>query len=101
MTSQVSSTPAERLVAGGVVVPTTPQIRYYGFILTRIRGRFPRTSGDPEGYDGGHLHYFTFADVRGLLEETGTFGGIEEFGLYRESGPFIDASLPRELRACR
>jgi len=66
----------------GVLVLTTPNIRYYGHILTLIRGRFPRTSGDPEGYDGGHLHYFTFTDVRRLLEEAG-FRSNEEFGLYR------------------
>ena len=40
------------------------------------------TSGDPEGYDGGHLHYFTFADVCHLLNEAG-FDVVEEFGLYR------------------
>ncbi len=66
----------------GILVLTTPNIRAYGFILTLIRGRFPRTSGDPEGYDGGHLHYFTFADVCHLLKEAG-FDAIEEFGLYR------------------
>ena len=66
----------------GVLVVTTPNIRAYWHILTLIRGRFPRTSGDPEGYDGGHLHYFTFADVCHLLQEAG-FEAIEEFGLYR------------------
>lgn len=66
----------------GILVLTTPNIRHYAFILTLIRGQFPRTSSAPEGYDGGHLHYFTFADVRHLLEEAG-FVAIEEFGLYR------------------
>lgn len=66
----------------GILVLTTPNIRAYWFLLTLIQGRFPRTSGDPEGYDGGHLHYFTFADVRHLLREAG-FDAIEEFGLYR------------------
>lgn len=68
---------------GGTLVLTTPNIRYYGFIVTLIRGRFPPTSGVLEPYHGGHLHYFTFADVRGLLEEGGAFVAIEEFGLYR------------------
>ena len=66
----------------GVLVVTTPNTRAYRHILTLIRGRFPRTSGDPEGYDGGHLHYFTFSDVCHLLREAG-FDAIEEFGLYR------------------
>jgi len=66
----------------GVLVVTTPNVRAYRHILTLIRGRFPRTSGDPEGYDGGHLHYFTFSDVCHLLREAG-FDALEEFGLYR------------------
>jgi methionine biosynthesis protein MetW len=74
---------ARVLRPGGVLVLTTPNIRYYGFLLTLLGGRFPRTSGDPEGYDGGHLHYFTFADVRLLLGETGRFADVEELGLYR------------------
>jgi len=73
---------ARVLRPGGVLVLTTPNTRAYWHILTLIRGRFPRTSGDPEGYDGGHLHYFTFTDVRHLLREAG-FDTIEEFGLYR------------------
>lgn len=67
----------------GVLVLTTPNIRFYPFIARLLlTGKFPRTSGDPRGYDGGHLHYFTFADVRQLLREAG-FGPVEEFGLYR------------------
>jgi SAM-dependent methyltransferase len=69
----------------GTLVLTTPNIRYYGFLLALARGRFPRTSGDPEGYDGGHLHYFTFADVGELLEAAG-FEAVEPFGLYRWTG---------------
>ncbi|MBI2106991.1 class I SAM-dependent methyltransferase [Candidatus Woesearchaeota archaeon] len=47
----------------GFVIISTPNIRYYKHILKLIFGRFPKTSGDPEHYDGGHLHYFTYKDI--------------------------------------
>lgn len=74
---------ARLLRRGGVLVLTTPNIRYYGFLLTLFGGSFPRTSGDAQGYDGGHLHYFTYTDVRRLLADIGGFDDVEEFGLYR------------------
>lgn len=68
---------------GGVLILTTPNLRYIHFLSQLLfSGRFPRTSNDPEGYDGGHLHYFTFADVRALLTEA-NFDAIEQYGLYR------------------
>src|SRR5438034_356763 len=60
------------LVPGGTLIVLVPNIRqYYRMYQLLVRGRFPRTSGDPEGMDGGHLHYFTFSDVRELLENAG------------------------------
>jgi hypothetical protein len=38
--------------------------------LDVLLGRLPIT-GDEEGWDGGHLHYFTFSAVRRLLAECG------------------------------
>lgn len=68
---------------GGVLILTTPNLRYVHFLSRLLfKGRFPRTSNDPEGYDGGHLHYFTFGDLGTLLTEA-NFGAIEEYGLYR------------------
>lgn len=68
---------------GGVLVLTTPNLRYVYFLFQLVfKGRFPRTSNDPEGYDGGHLHYFTFRDCQALLAEA-NFGAIETYGLYR------------------
>ena len=34
-------------------------------------GSFPRVSMDPEGYDGGTLHYFAFSNLRELLRDHG------------------------------
>ena len=56
---------------GGALVVSTPNIRKLQRVLSLVRGRFPRTSYDPVGYDGGHLHYFTSRDMRVLLEEQG------------------------------
>jgi hypothetical protein len=36
-----------------------------------VVGTFPRTSKDPEGYDGRTLHYFAARDLRALLERNG------------------------------
>lgn len=47
----------------GYVILSTPNIRYYKHIIKLILGRFPKTSGDQEHYDGGHLHYFTYRDI--------------------------------------
>jgi methionine biosynthesis protein MetW len=59
------------LTPGGYTVISTPNIRKIQRILTLVRGRFPRTSYDPVGYDGGHLHYFTSQDMRALLGQEG------------------------------
>jgi len=68
---------------GGVLLLTTPNFRYVHFLSRLLfKGRFPRTSNDPKGYDGGHLHYFTFGDCRALLAEA-NFAAIEAYRLYR------------------
>ncbi len=54
---------------GGELVLSTPNIRKIQRIASLIKGRFPRTSYDPVGFDGGHLHYFTSLDLKILLEE--------------------------------
>ncbi len=56
---------------GGALVISTPNIRKLQRIFSLIRGHFPRTSYDPVGYDGGHLHYFTSRDMKALLEQQG------------------------------
>lgn len=53
-------------------------IQHIGDLL--FRGTGPKTSQDPEGYDGGHLHYFTSRDLVSLLEDAGfqveSVGGV-------------------------
>lgn len=67
----------------GALILTTPNVRYVHFVAQLLfRGTFPRTSSDPEGYDGGHIHYFTFSDCAALLAEA-QFTSIEGYGLYR------------------
>jgi hypothetical protein len=59
---------------------TTPNIRFIDFINPLIlRGVFPKTSQDCGSYDGGHLHYFTFRDIKKLLTKVG-------FSVVRERG---------------
>jgi methionine biosynthesis protein MetW len=59
------------LSPGGYAVISTPNIRKVQRILTLIAGRFPHTSYDPVGYDGGHLHYFTSHDMKDILSSNG------------------------------
>jgi len=57
---------------GGALVLTTPNIRYVRHVLTLlVHGRFPHTTTDAFVWGGGHLHYFTRADIRLLLERAG------------------------------
>jgi methionine biosynthesis protein MetW len=56
---------------GGYVVVSTPNIRKIQRVITLMKGRFPHTSYDPVGFDGGHLHYFTSRDLQDILESCG------------------------------
>jgi methionine biosynthesis protein MetW len=50
-------------------VPNMRAIWRVGKLL--FLGSFPRVSMDPEGYDGGTLHYFAFSDLKQLLRKNG------------------------------
>lgn len=66
----------------GVLIISTPNIRYWHHLFDlAVKGRFPKTSGDAEHYDGGHLHYFTYKDIEMILEKTG-------FKIVKKSGVF-------------
>src|SRR4051812_9928461 len=59
------------LKPGGLFVVSVPNIRYWPRVLSLVGGYFPRTTGDPNGYDGGHLHYFTTRNVSEVFTAAG------------------------------
>jgi SAM-dependent methyltransferase len=67
---------------GGQFILSTPNFRKVKNILTLWgQGRFPKTSGDYAGWDGGHLAYFTRKDLLALLIEAG-FTPVRTQGIY-------------------
>ena len=73
---------------GGVLLISTPNIRYWTRIVARLLGgSFPRTSSRPGAEnDGGHLHYFTVGDMVALLSASG-FTARRVEGVYSRRGP--------------
>ncbi|MBW1894158.1 MAG: class I SAM-dependent methyltransferase [Deltaproteobacteria bacterium] len=64
----------------GEFILSTPNTRFIGHISNLLfRGTAPKTSMDIEGYDGGHLHYFTFADLKEILTKS-NFSIVAENG---------------------
>ena len=56
----------------GILMLSVPNMRTFWRIGRLLfRGTFPRVSKDKEGYDGGTLHYFAFANLNQLLVENG------------------------------
>jgi len=73
------------LKPGGEGFITFPNIRFLRHLQSLVlTGRFPRTSGDPSLYEGGHLHYFTSKDMELLLENAG-FKVVAKRGLTSDS----------------
>jgi len=54
----------------GVVIICTPNVASFSNRVRILMGKRPRTSFDP-GWDGGHLCYFTPAELSGLVERYG------------------------------
>jgi ubiquinone/menaquinone biosynthesis C-methylase UbiE len=54
----------------GQLIIEVPNVAWLPRRLDLLFGRLPVT-GDEEGWDGGHLHYFTFSATRQLLTEAG------------------------------
>lgn len=60
------------MTPSGMLLLSVPNMRAFwrvGRLL--FQGSFPRVSLDQEGYDGGTLHYFAYANLKQLLRETG------------------------------
>jgi 2-polyprenyl-3-methyl-5-hydroxy-6-metoxy-1,4-benzoquinol methylase len=70
---------ARILRPGALFAVSVPNIRYLPRVVSLIGGYFPRTTGDPHGYDGGHLHYFTTRNVAEVFAAAG-LTEIRSFG---------------------
>jgi hypothetical protein len=71
---------------GGTLILSFPNVRAITRLMTlAIKGKFPRTSGDGEHYDGGHLHYFTTRDIQDLLKLHG-FDIVRSEGMLPQDG---------------
>jgi len=98
---------ARVLAPGGSLYIAFPNMRYIIHIKQLLGGKFPKTSGDTAySYDGGHLHYYTPADVRNMLARHGlatmsewgiVSGGIRNKWKYRLLKTLLPAPLGQEL----
>lgn len=87
------------LKAGGDLVINTPNIATINKRYQLLTGRFPSTSAGNEGlsdkhlYDGGHLHYFTYSSLAGLLRRSGfqicTKLGFGRYGKIHNAWPSL------------
>lgn len=60
------------LSPSGTILLSVPNIRaFWRLARLVILGYFPRVSLDEEGYDGGTLHYFAYANLKELLSRNG------------------------------
>lgn len=76
---------------GGRLILTVPNVARIDRRIKLLTGKFPSTSTGAQGvqtlgnsglFDGGKLHYFTFASLEALLREAG-FSHIARFGIGR------------------
>ena len=56
---------------GGRLYVGTPNCAYWRRVMSLAAGRMFRTSGDPEGRDGGHVAYYGPVDLADLIREAG------------------------------
>ena len=75
---------------GGLVVATTPNVRYVRHTFELLfAGTGPMTSGrrsrTADNWDDGHIHFFTAADLRWIMTETG-FREVRTRALMQRTG---------------
>lgn len=58
------------LKKNGTFILEVPNIAWFHYRFSLLFGKLPQTAYEI-GWDGGHLHYFTFATVEKLLKENG------------------------------
>lgn len=58
------------LKPGGALILEVPNLTWLPRRFSVVLGKLPVTA-DEEGWDGGHLHYFTFEETEKLLREYG------------------------------
>lgn len=84
------------LKSSGQVFINTPNIQFWRHIDKLIfSGQFPHTSGDREVYHGGHLAFFTYADLCEIFDDAG-FKNFEQ--VKDEEGYEQPSSMYSELR---
>ena len=84
---------ARVLRSGGQMVVGVPNMRAWWRLWSLAgRGRFPRTSHDPVGYDGGSVHYFCRRNLVELLgrHQLATIGAHGVFCVPRALEPLPD-----------
>ncbi len=84
----------------GVLILSTPNIRQVTRLFSLvIKGYFPKTSGDAFGWDGGHIHYFTYKDIcqllSGLNMKIADVQAIVPLSRFGRTKKFISKILPK------
>lgn len=77
---------ARLLLPGCEVFVNTPNIQFHRHISELIQGSFPHTSGDREVYHGGHLAFFTYADLCDIFRGA----GFTEFVQFKDDEGYSD-----------
>lgn len=59
------------LKRGGTIIIQVPNLGFLPRRIAVLLGNIPVTSEDEEGWDGGHLHYFTVGSLKNLILQHG------------------------------